>query len=120
MVISHRDTQTTKISKKQDGRNIYVILKQTALAFIINSFVATHSLGNMMQDYTLLVTINQRVPSNLSNGGNNTHSAKITQEQDERNKYMVIKTMCPADYHHHGFKLPILIILMVTYIFHDC
>ena len=31
-----------------------------------NGFVATHALGYMMYDYTLLVTMNQRVPNKLS------------------------------------------------------
>ena len=31
-----------------------------------NGFVATHALGHMMYSYTLLVPVNQRVPSKLS------------------------------------------------------
>ena len=32
-----------------------------------------------------------------------SQSAQISQKQDERNKYLIIKTMCPPDYHHNGF-----------------
>ena len=35
-----------------------------------NSFVATHALGHMMYDYTLLVPMNQRVLNKLSKGHN--------------------------------------------------
>ena len=27
----------------------------------------------------------------------------ISQKQDERNIYVIMKTMCPAGYHHNGF-----------------
>ena len=32
-----------------------------------------------------------------------TQSAQISQKQDERNIYVIMKTMCPPDYHHNGF-----------------
>ena len=32
-----------------------------------------------------------------------THSAQISQKQDERNIYVIMKTMCPPAYHHNGF-----------------
>ena len=32
-----------------------------------------------------------------------THSAQISQKQDERNLYAIMKTMCPPGYHHNGF-----------------
>ena len=32
-----------------------------------------------------------------------TQSAQISQEQDERNIYEIMKTMCPPGYHHNGF-----------------
>ena len=32
-----------------------------------------------------------------------TQSAQISQKQDERNIYVVMKTMCPPGYHHNGF-----------------
>ena len=30
-------------------------------------------------------------------------SAQISQKQDERNIYEIMKTMCPPGYHHNGF-----------------
>ena len=30
-------------------------------------------------------------------------SAQIPQKQDEHNIYVIMKTMCPPDYHHNGF-----------------
>ena len=32
-----------------------------------------------------------------------TQSAQISQKQDGRNIYAIMKTMCPAGYHHNGF-----------------
>ena len=32
-----------------------------------------------------------------------TKSAQISQKQDERNIYAIMKTMCPPIYHHNGF-----------------
>ena len=32
-----------------------------------------------------------------------TQSAQISQKQDGRNIYAIIKTMCPPGYHHNGF-----------------
>ena len=32
-----------------------------------------------------------------------TQSAQILQKQDERNIYIIMKTMCPPGYHHNGF-----------------
>ena len=32
-----------------------------------------------------------------------TQSAQISQKQDERNIYVIMKTMCPPSYHHNGF-----------------
>ena len=33
----------------------------------------------------------------------NTQSAQISQEQDGRNIYTIMKTMCPPSYYHNGF-----------------
>ena len=33
----------------------------------------------------------------------NIQNAQISQKQDERNIYAVMKTMCPPGYHHNGF-----------------
>ena len=33
----------------------------------------------------------------------NTQSAQISQKQDERNLYVIMKTMCPPGYHHCDF-----------------
>ena len=32
-----------------------------------------------------------------------TQSAQISQKQDWRNIYVIMKTMCPPGYHHNGF-----------------
>ena len=32
-----------------------------------------------------------------------TQSAQILKKQDERNIYVIMKTMCPPGYHHNGF-----------------
>ena len=32
-----------------------------------------------------------------------TQSAQISQKQDERNIYIIMKTMYPPGYHHNGF-----------------
>ena len=43
------DTQNAQISQKQDGRNIYVIMKRVCPPGSHDSgFVATHALGHMM------------------------------------------------------------------------
>ena len=43
------DTQSAQISQKQDGRNIYVIIKTMCPpGYHHNGFVATHALGHMM------------------------------------------------------------------------
>ena len=55
------DTQSAEISQKQDERNIYVIMKTMCPpGYHHNGFVATHALGHMMYDSTLLVPMNQR------------------------------------------------------------
>ena len=44
-----RDTQSDQISQKQDGRNIYVIMKTVCPpGYHDSGFVATHALGHMM------------------------------------------------------------------------
>ena len=32
-----------------------------------------------------------------------TQSAQISQKQDSRNTYAIVKTICPPSYHHNGF-----------------
>ena len=32
-----------------------------------------------------------------------TQNAQISHKQDERNIYVIMKTMCPPGYHHNGF-----------------
>ena len=32
-----------------------------------------------------------------------SQSAQISQKQDERKLYAIMKTMCPPGYHHNGF-----------------
>ena len=56
------DTQSAQISHKQDGLNVYAIMKTTCPpGYHHNGFVAIHALGHMMYVCTLLVPINQRV-----------------------------------------------------------
>ena len=46
------DTQSAQISQKQDGRNIYVIMKTMCPpGYHHNGFVATHARGHMMYSY---------------------------------------------------------------------
>ena len=60
-------TRIAQILQKQDGRNIYAIMKiMCPPGYHHNGFVATHALGHMIYDYTLLVPMNQRVLNNLS------------------------------------------------------
>ena len=62
-----RDTQSAQILQKQDGRNIYVVMKTIfPPCYHHNGFMATHALGHMMYGYTLLVPMNQRVLNKLS------------------------------------------------------
>ena len=61
------DTQSAQISPKEDEHNIYVIIKTMCPSgYYHKSFLATHALGDMMYDYTLLVPIKQRVLNKLS------------------------------------------------------
>ena len=47
------DTQSAQISQKQDGRNIYAIMKTMCPpGYHHNGFVATHALEQMMYGYT--------------------------------------------------------------------
>ena len=53
------DTQSAQISQKQDGRNIYVIMKTMCPpGYHKNGFMTTHALGHMM--YILLHIVRQR------------------------------------------------------------
>ena len=48
------DTQSAQISQKQDGRNIYVIMKTMCPpGYHHNGFGATHALGHMMYGLTV-------------------------------------------------------------------
>ena len=61
------DTQSTQISQKQDGHNIYAIMKTMfPPGYHDNGFLATDALGHMMYGYKLLVPMNQRVLNKLS------------------------------------------------------
>ena len=37
-----------------------------------------------------------------------TQSAQISQQQDGRNIYGIMKTMCPPGYHHNGFVVTVM------------
>ena len=55
------DTQSAKTLPKQDGRNIYVIIKTMCPpGFLHNEFLGTHTLEHMMYGYTFLVPMNQK------------------------------------------------------------
>ena len=52
------DTQSAQISQKQDGHNIYVIMKTMCPpGYHHNGFVATHALGHMMYGLYIYVYI---------------------------------------------------------------
>ena len=56
------DTQSTQISQKQVGRNIYAVMKTMCPSgYHHDGFVATDALGHMMYGYIFLVPMNQRV-----------------------------------------------------------
>ena len=59
--------QSAQVSQKQDGRNIYTIMKTMCPpGYHHNAFVVTHALGLMMYGYILLVPVNQRVLNKVS------------------------------------------------------
>ena len=60
------DKLSAQISQKQDERNVYAIMKTMYPSGYHNGFVATHTLGDMMYGYTLLVPMNQRVLIKIS------------------------------------------------------
>ena len=83
MVISgHKwsTTQSAQISQKQDGHNIYVIMKAMCpTSYCHNGFVTTDALGHMMYGYTFLVPMNQRVLNKQSKERNiNGHKWSMT------------------------------------------
>ena len=52
------DTQSAQISQKQDGHNIYVIMKTMCPpGYHHSDFVAAHALGHMMYGSTLNIYI---------------------------------------------------------------
>ena len=50
-----------------------------------------------------------------------TQSAQILQKQDERNIYVIMKTMCPPGYHHNGFVATHALVVITgrAHCFHD-
>ena len=87
-------TQSAQISQKQDGRNIYVIMKTMCPpGYHHNSFAATHALGHMMYSYILLVQLNQRMLNKLSKKHNiSDHKQSVTNRvlKSHRNKMSII------------------------------
>ena len=56
------DTQSAQISQKQDGCNIYAIMKTMCLpSYHHNGFVETHALGQMVCGNTLVVPMNPKM-----------------------------------------------------------
>ena len=52
------DTQSAQISQKQDGRNVYAIMKTMCPpGYHHNGFVQTHALGHMMYGYNFLEVV---------------------------------------------------------------
>ena len=52
------DTQSVQISQKQDGRNIYVIMKTMCPpGYHHNGFVETHALGHMMYGFHKAIVV---------------------------------------------------------------
>ena len=61
MVRIEHDTQTPQISQKQDGRNIYAIMKTMCPpGYYHNGFVATHALGHMMYGWVPILNFMYR------------------------------------------------------------
>ena len=61
------DTLSAQISQKQNGHNIYAIMKTLCPpSYHHNGFVASHALGHMIYGYTLLVPVKQSVLNKLS------------------------------------------------------
>ena len=55
------DTQNAQTLPKQDGRNIYVIMKTMCPpGYLHNGLLGTHTLEHMMYGYTFLVPMNQK------------------------------------------------------------
>ena len=46
-----------------------------------------------------------------------TQSAQISQKQDERNIYVIMKTMCRPSYHHNGFVATHALIILLDYFY---
>ena len=46
-----------------------------------------------------------------------TQSAQVSQKEDERNIYVIMKTMCPPGYHHNGFAETHALGHMMIYIY---
>ena len=65
MVLSEQDTQSTLFSQKQDVSNINIVMKIMYLAgHLYNCYIA-HVFGYMINDYSLLVKMNQRLLNKL-------------------------------------------------------
>ena len=61
------EPNSAQISQKQNGWNIYLIMKTMCLpGYHHDGFVATHALADMIYSYTLLAPMSQRVLSKLS------------------------------------------------------
>ena len=88
------DTHSAQISQKQDGCNIYAIMKAMWVpGYHHNGFVATHVPGHMMDGYILLLPMNQGVlnkqSKELNISGHKYINQSINQSEfihDKRNK----------------------------------
>ena len=61
LIVIH-NTRSSSISQKQDGHNLYVIMKILCPpGYHHNVFVATHTIGHMIEGYRLLLLMNQRL-----------------------------------------------------------
>ena len=80
-----RDTQSAQISQKQDGGNIYAIMKTMCPSgYHHNGFVATHALGHMMYGYVYIcIYIKQtnKIRDNNNRANKTTPPIKKQQKQ---------------------------------------
>ena len=60
-----QDTQSAHFSRKKDVSNVNIVLKTMCLDSYLHNWYIGHVLGYMMNDYTLLVKMNQKLLNKL-------------------------------------------------------
>ena len=98
------DTQHAQISQKQDGRNIYAIMKTVChFGYHNNDLVATHAFGYVIYGCMLLVPMNVKSAQVISDPRHTEcTNSKI---QDGCKIYKIMRKMCQHGYHHSGFVI---------------